>query len=99
VQQWPVVIDVASWYARPETWSAAQQAIAQHLTSYTGDGSFESLSTHLMWVDEFFRLNVPDFWFVHLPLLGLSSVIVGLLALTLLGVTIVSARKVWLMLR
>ena len=69
------------------------------LTSYAGDGSFESLSTHLMWVDEFFRLNVPDFWFVHLPLLGLSSVIVGLLALTLLGVTIFSAWKVWLMLR
>ena len=99
VQQWPVVIDVASWYVRPETWSAAQQAITQHLASYTGDGSFESLSTHLMWVDEFLRLNVPDFWFVHLPLLGLSSVIVGLLALTLLGVTIASAWKVWLMLR
>lgn len=99
VQQWPVVIDLASWYARPETWGAAQQALDEHLAAYAGDGSFESLSTHLMWVDEFFRLNVPDFWFVHLPLLGLSPVFIGLLALALLGVTICSAWKVWLMVR
>lgn len=99
VQQWPVAIDLAAWYARPATWAAAQQALDEHLAAYAGDGSFESLSTHLMWADEFFRLNAPDFWFVHLPLLGLSSVIVGMFALTLLGVTIFSARKVWLMLR
>jgi hypothetical protein len=99
LQQWPVAIDLAAWYARPETWPAAQQAIDQHLASYAGDGSFESLSTHLMWVDEFFRLNVPDLWFIHLPLLGQSPVIIALLALALLGVMVYSARKVWLMLR
>ncbi len=99
VQQWPVVIDLAAWYARPETWTAAQQAITQHLAAYNGDGSVESFSTHLMWADEFFRLNVPDFWFIHLPLLGLSPVGVGLFALALLGVAIFSARKVSLMLR
>ncbi len=99
VQQWPAVFDVAAWYTQPATWTAARQAIAQHLAYYTGDYSFESLSTHLMWVDEFFRLNVPDFWFVHLPLLGFSPVFVGLLALALLGVVIVSAWKVGLMLR
>jgi hypothetical protein len=97
-QQWPVAIDVASWYAQPATWVAARQAVAQHLANYTGDYSFESLSTHLMWVDEFFRLNVPDFWFVHLPLLGFSLVGVGLLTLALLSVTIFSAWKVGLML-
>jgi hypothetical protein len=90
---------VAAWYARPETWTAARQAIAQHLAAYTGDGSFESLSTHLMWVDEFFRLNTPDFWFVHLPLLGFSPFIVALITLALLSVAVFSAWKVWLMLK
>ncbi len=95
VQQWPVVVDLAGWYARPATWTAVQQALAQHLDAYTGDGSFESLSTHLMWVDEFFRLNVPDFWFVHLPLLGFSALIVGVLAIGLLFLTIFSGWRVW----
>lgn len=99
VQQWPVTIDLAAWYTRPETWSAAQHAIDEHLAAYTGDGTLESLSTHLMWVDEFFRLNVPDLWFIHLPLLGLSPLLVGLFAVALLGITIFSGRKVWLMLR
>ncbi len=99
VQQWPVAIDLAKWYAQPDTWTAAQQAIEQHLATRAGDGSFEALSTRLMWVDEFFRLNVPDFWFIHLPLLGLSSVFVSALALLLAGAAIFSAWQVWLMQR
>ena len=48
-----------------------------------------------MWVDEFFRLNVPDFWFVHLPLLSFSIIWVGLVALVLLLLTIFSGWRVW----
>jgi hypothetical protein len=99
VQQWPTALNLIGWYTRPETWAAAQQAIDQHQAAYQGDASFESLSTHLMWVDEFFRLNVPDLWFIHLPLLGLSPLLVGWLALTLLAVAVFSAWKTWLMLR
>jgi hypothetical protein len=93
VQQWPVVVDLASWYARPETWIAAQQAIDEHLASYTGDRSLESLSTHLMWVDEFFRLNVPDFWFVHLPLLGLSPIGIGVATIGLLAASLFAGYR------
>jgi hypothetical protein len=50
-------------------------------------------------LDEFFRLNMPDFWFVHLPLWGFSPLIVGFFALALLGMVVFSAWKVWLMLR
>jgi len=99
VQQWPTVLEMAGLYTQPATWQAAQEAVAEHLNSYTGDGSLESFSTHALWFDEFFRLNTPDFWFVHLPLLGFSAFSVGLLALALLSVTIFSACKVWLMLK
>ncbi len=98
-QQWPMVVEVADLYTRPATWQAAQQAVTEHLNDYAGDGSLESLSTHALWFDEFFRLNTPDFWFVHLPWLGFSPVIVGLFALALLSVTVFSAWKVWLMLK
>ncbi len=98
-QQWPTVFELAGLYTQPATWQAAREAVSEHLNDYTGDGSLESLSTQALWFDEFFRLNTPDFWFVHLPLLGISPVIAGLLALTLLGVVILSAWKVGLMLR
>jgi hypothetical protein len=98
-QQWPMVFEVADLYAQPAAWQAAQETVNAHLNGYTGDGPLESLSTHALWFDEFFRLNTPDFWFVHLPLLGFSPLLVGLFALALLGVTVFSAWKVWLMLR
>jgi hypothetical protein len=98
-QQWPAVLEVASLYTQPATWQAARAAVTGHLNDYSGDGSLESFSTHALWFDEFFRLNTPDFWFIHLPLLGFSPVSVGLLAVVLLSVTIFSAWKVGLMLR
>jgi hypothetical protein len=93
-QQWPVVFEVVHLYTQPETWAAAQQAVADQLNNYSGDGTLESLSTHALWFDEFFRLNTPDFWFIHLPLLGFSPIAVGLLALTLLFLTIYSGWRV-----
>jgi 4-amino-4-deoxy-L-arabinose transferase-like glycosyltransferase len=98
-QQWPMVFEVASLYARPAAWRAAQRAVDQQLDAYSGDGTLESLSTHALWFDEFFRFNAPDFWFIQLPWLGFSPVSVGLFALALLIVTLFSAWKVWLMLR
>jgi hypothetical protein len=98
-QQWPTVLEVTGLYARPATWQAAQAAVSEHLNAYAGDGSLESLSTHVLWFDEFFRLNLPDFWFVHLPLLGFSPFVVGLCALILLIIAVFSGWKIWLMLR
>jgi hypothetical protein len=76
-----------------------QRTIDAHLQSYDGGNDLESLSTHLLWVDEFFRLNVPDFWFMHLILLGFSPIVVGLIVAALLGVVIIAGRRVWLMIR
>jgi hypothetical protein len=98
-QQWPVVFEMANLYTHPETWTAAQQAVADHLSKYTGDGTLESLSTYALWFDEFFRLNTPDFWFVHLPLLGFSGLWVGLFAAALLFLTVYSGWRIWQLLR
>ncbi len=94
-QQWPIVFEMASMAARSETWRAAQQAIDDHLQSYQGNADVESLSTHLMWVDEFFRLNVPDFWFVHWIMLGVSPAPVALVIAGLIGLAVVSGRQVF----
>jgi hypothetical protein len=99
IQQWPIVLDLAARYMQPETWLAAQQAITQHLSRYRGDNNLEALSTHLLWIDEFFRLNVPDFWFIHLLMLGFSPASIILTVTALLILLVVSARKTWLMLR
>jgi hypothetical protein len=93
-QQWPMVFEVANLYTRPETWQAAQAAVTEKLNNHSGDGSLESLSTHALWFDEFFRLNMPDFWFVHLLLLGFSPWWVGLFTLVLLLLTLFSGWRV-----
>jgi hypothetical protein len=99
MQQWPTVLKLAALYTRPETWQAARQAIEQHLQNTNGSRDLDDLNTSMLWADEFFRLNTPDFWFVHLPLLGFSPFIVALVTFALLGVVIFSARKVWLMIK
>ncbi|GEM_PF-3430615 len=93
-QQWPAVFEVARLYTRPATWQAAQAAVIEHLNNYSGDGTLESLSTHALWFDEFFRLNTLDFWFIHLLLLGFSPIGVGLLALAVLFLTVYSGWRV-----
>ncbi len=98
-QQWPAVFEVAGLYTQPATWQAAQKVVAGHLNGYSGDGSLESLSTYVLWFDEFFRLNVPDFWFIHLPLLGLSPILVMTLALALLALTLYSGWRIGQLLR
>lgn len=95
-QQWPTAIGLLGSYTRSGTWQAAQSAIDQHVQNYRGGTSVEELSTYLMWVDEFFRLNVPDFWFVHLILLGFSPLVIGLAVIVLVLVLMVSSRRVWL---
>jgi hypothetical protein len=93
-QQWPVVFAVARLYTQPATWQAAQAAVTEQLNNYSGDGTLESLSTHVLWFDDFFRLNAPDFWFVRLPWLGFSAWWVGLLTLALLFITLFSGWRV-----
>lgn len=93
-QQWPMVSEMANLYARPGTWAAARTAIVSHLHAYQGLANLETISTHLMWIDEFFRLNVPDFWCVHLMLLGFSPLPIGLAVAVLIGLTVASGWRV-----
>ena len=99
VQQWPMLIEVAALSAQPQAWATARQEIETHLRSYTGPYDLESLSTRLLWVDEFMRLNLPDFWFVHLWLLGASLPILVLSVLALLLVAVASAVNLYQTLR
>jgi cadmium resistance protein CadD (predicted permease) len=95
VRQWPVVAEVAALYARRDTWSAARQVIVDHQAAYTGGGSIDAVSGELLWADEFMRLNTPDFWFMHLGLLGVSPIWLGLSVLLLLALIFISGRKVF----
>ena len=99
VQQWPTVVELASLYARPETWAAAREAVEARLQAFQGGGDVEAISTHVMWLDEFFRLNVPDFWFIHWLLLGFPPIPIVLLTLGLLAVTLVSGARLIKLLR
>ena len=89
-QQWPTVLELMGMYTRPETWAAAREAVVTHLQAFHTEGDLEAISTQVMWLDEFVRLNVPDFWFIHLWLLGfppspLLVIVLGLLAGTLVS--------------
>ena len=94
VQQWPAVFEVFGLYTKPDSWRAAQRAVDDHLLSYTGPNDVEALSTQLLWIDEFFRLNVPDFWYVHLLLLGFSPLLIGLAVVGLIGLAVGSGWRV-----
>ena len=94
VQQWPMVAEVASMYTRAETWQVARQVIVDHQAAYTGGSSIDALSSELLWADEFMRLNTPDFWFVHLWLLGVSPIWIGLSVVLLLALIFISGRKI-----
>lgn len=98
-QQWPMVFEMANLYARPGTWAAARAAIVSHWQAYQGPANLETISTHLLWIDEFFRLNVPDFWWVHLLLLGFSPRLIGLAVAGLIGLAVVSGGKVLIRMR
>ncbi len=98
-QQWPTVFEMAQLYAQPGTWTAAREAVVGQLHAFQSDGDLEGISTHLMWLDEFFRLNVPDFWFVHWLLLGLPPLPIGLAVAGLLIAALVAGAQLIKLLR
>jgi hypothetical protein len=97
-QQWPTVFEMASLYARPGTWAAAREALVKQLHTFQG-GDLETISTQVMWLDEFVRLNVPDMWFIHLIMLGFPPVPIVLMVLLLLGATLVAGVRLIKLLR
>ena len=98
-QQWPTVFELAGLYTRPETWAAAREAVVTHLWAFQNESDVEAISTQVMWLDEFVRLNVPDFWFIHWLLLGFSPVPIMLAVVGLLSITLISGRQLIKLLR
>jgi 4-amino-4-deoxy-L-arabinose transferase-like glycosyltransferase len=88
--QWPTVINVLEMYRRAETWPAARLALAEIALPAEGwAGSEENrISDEILLREEFLRLNAPDFWWLHLPLLGLSPWPGAVVAVGLLGVAV-----------
>ena len=88
VQQWPTVFEVVRLYQQPGAQSAAQQALDQHLQSVEDDVEIETLSTSLLWVDEFVRLNLPAPWSFRALMLGypLWAIVAAVILLVVLVV-------------
>lgn len=99
IQQWPAAFEMAALYTQPAAWQAAREVVANYLNRHQAENDPESLRNQLLWADEFFRLNVPDFWFVHLWLLGFSPVAISLVVLILLTAALAAGLQVFKELR
>ena len=94
-QQWPTVFEVIRLYQQPAAWSTAQQTIDQYLRGVPAGLDQESLSTKLLWVDEFIRLNLPAPWAFRLYLLGSPWWAIGAALSVLLALLVVSGYKLF----
>ena len=82
LRQWPVALEAMGLFARREYRQELKSLLAEKWEEVAGeDPSGNAISAVLLWQSEIFRLNVPDFWWVHLYLLGVPP---GQMALSLL---------------
>jgi hypothetical protein len=95
VRQWPTVFEVIRLYQHPAAWSTAQQTIDHYLGGVPAGLDQESLSTKLLWVDEFLRLNLPAPWAFRLVLLGYPWWAIGAALSVLLALLVVSGYKLF----
>jgi hypothetical protein len=71
VNQWPVVLEVARLWSEPETWQEMQATLTQPYSALrSGSLTLNQVSNILIQQAERLRLNAPDFWWLHLYLLG-----------------------------
>jgi 4-amino-4-deoxy-L-arabinose transferase-like glycosyltransferase len=71
VNQWPVVLEVARLWSQPETWQEMQAVLTQPYSALrSGSLTLNQESNILLQQAERLRLNAPDFWWLHLYLLG-----------------------------
>ncbi|CAG0936232.1 hypothetical protein TFLX_05098 [Thermoflexales bacterium] len=94
-QQWPAVLELARVYQQPEVWTTVQGTLDRRLQGYSGGTDLESLSTELLWVDEFLRLNVPAPWLFRLILLGYPRWGIGLAVSLLLVLLVTTGYALW----
>jgi len=66
-----MVGEVVALWRDPAARDAIRSLVAEHFGRLQAQaGDLEGAGAEALWLAEFFRLNVPDFWWVHLGLLG-----------------------------
>lgn len=95
MRQWPVALDVLERFTHGEVWSEARQVLADSRTSWVrANVPDDEVMAELTGEGEFIRNNMPDFWWIHLYLLGVSPVVAFGLPLILVGIGSFAAFQV-----
>ena len=89
LKQWPMALEVGRLFGRQEMREEMKAILAERRTAVAGQETWgNAVSDELLWESEFFRLNVPDFWWVHLYLLGVQPGYILILMLPFLALTL-----------
>lgn len=92
IQQWPAAAEVMALWRDPVVRATLEDLARQHMARLRAAPDAEAAGAEALWLTEFFRLNVPDFWWVHLELLGVPAAWTrGVLACLVLG----GAASLW----
>ncbi|MGQ9625894.1 MAG: hypothetical protein ACUVV0_03200 [Anaerolineae bacterium] len=87
LRQWPVALEAMSLFAEREYRQEIKSLLAERWEEVAGEDPLgDTVSDVLLWQNEIFRLNVPDFWWVHLYLLRVPPGQVALFLVPLLAI-------------
>ncbi len=86
--QWPAALEAVRLFSAEDNRRYLQTLMAERQARRARVALTENqISDELIWEEELFRLNVPDFWWIHLYLLGApaSTILVVVVFLVLVG--------------
>ncbi len=84
--QWRMAGEVAALWRDPAARDAVRQVVEERFARLQAQAEdLEAAGAEALWLAEFFRLNVPDFWWVHLGLLGAPAGLAWSIPMVLLG--------------
>ncbi len=96
IQQWPMTLEVGRLFASGEGRAEIKNILAEKRSTVIGHEEFSNaMSDQLLWQSEFLRLNVPDFWWVHLYLLGILTPAILVIVLLLALLVGISGLSLW----
>ncbi len=85
LKQWAMALEVGGLFTRREMREEMKVILAERRAAVAGQEAWgNAVSDELLWESEFFRLNVPDFWWAHLYLLGIQPGYILIFVLPLL---------------
>jgi hypothetical protein len=77
IRQWPTTLEVGRLFASREGRTEIKSILAEKRNTVIDHEEFgNAVSDQLLWQSEFLRLNVPDFWWVHLCLMGIPTPVI-----------------------